>query len=91
MLNALFSTEGFHSLFSLSAIDCFEGARFVVNAGMQDTGIVPGLVFCQAFILLKHGNSELRTFAAETVGGRQAHDSATNYAHVVLQATSSRS
>ena len=77
MLNALFLAKGFHRQFPLSAIDRLEGTWFVVNPGMQDTGIVSGLVLGEGVLLIQHRNPKFWMFLAEPVSGRQAHDSST--------------
>ena len=91
MLNALFLAKGFHRQFSLSAIDRLEGTWFVVNSGMQDTGIVSGLVLGERVLLVQHRDQKFWMFLAEPVSRRQAHDTASYYANIVLQASSNRS
>jgi hypothetical protein len=82
--DSLFGAKRLHGDFPFSAIDSLKGAGAVVNARMQNSGIVAGLMVSDVGFFLQDCDLEVWTGLIQTPSGRQPDDSASNNDNVEL-------
>ncbi len=67
-----------------------ERAGLVVDAGMKNPAVVPGLVAPDGLLLLQHKDGSPGLSAQKLEGGREPHDPAAHHRHVVHEGVMDR-
>jgi len=76
--DALLLREGHHGCCTGAAHEGLLGARNVVQARMNHSGVPAGLVQCPVSTLLHHGDARGRLLPRKPLGDRQSDDAAPN-------------
>lgn len=74
--DTVFLTEGYHLANAVDGESGLGGARFVVKTGVEDTGIIAGLVAADGGFLFKDGDAEMGQAMLKAEGGGEADDAA---------------
>ena len=71
--------EGFHGSFAVAAVFCFERPRLVIDAGVDDAGVVAGLVLRQNGLFLQNSDAHSWKLLSQLPGGREADNTAADH------------
>jgi hypothetical protein len=85
VIDFLFAAKVLHRQFAFPAIDCLERTGFVVNARMQDTGVMTSLVLGQNSFLLEDHDFSVWESRAYSIGRGQPDDSTPDDTNVGFQ------
>ena len=85
MFDAVFLAKILHGQFAFTAIDRLEGTGLVVNARMQHSRIVSGLVFGQRRFFFHDNDPLARVTFEEPIGRCQANDTPPDDANIGFQ------
>src|SRR5579862_2982164 len=85
MWNAVLPAEFHHRRGSRHAQSCFQRTWLVINAGVNDTAVVPTLMAGHTIFLFKHQQALLRKTPRNFQRDDQSHDTAANHYDVVAR------
>ena len=83
VFNLVRIAEGHQSVFPAHAEPRFPRTGAVINAGMDDAAVMPGLVLSQPFLFLNDGNAQAGRGVQQLHRRGQADDAAADHSHIV--------